>query len=188
MERSEKLEGPRFEDPLPDQIPTQKLKRDGVSPGPAREQIQERRADNLRIDQVATTSVEPSDTSPEPSKSQNCKKRAGQSLPHEQTTSLKKLKSTGAARGLSTFPPEFYDNLSQLWLTSRALKEFDRRNEIFSLLPTRTVNHLCTEDLAQAVRKGGPDLARFARTGGPDLSNLQGVAYACIAQLLGLVD
>jgi hypothetical protein len=62
------------------------------------------------------------------------------------------------------YPPEFYDRLSKIWLTSGALRELNRRNRILHLL-------------ASLPRPSAPpkDLARFARRGGPDLSNLRGV-------------
>jgi hypothetical protein len=63
----------------------------------------------------------------------------------------------------SNFSPEFWDNLSKVWLTPRALRELDRRNKtqpwprfpVPELYPTQ--------------------LARFARHGGPDLQHLRGV-------------
>ncbi|KAI0398937.1 hypothetical protein F4802DRAFT_611271 [Xylaria palmicola] len=61
----------------------------------------------------------------------------------------KKIKSAGY-RDPSNFSPDFWDNLSKIWLTPRALRELDRRNRI------------------------RPDLARFARHGGPDLQHLRG--------------
>ncbi|KID93590.1 hypothetical protein MAJ_10453, partial [Metarhizium majus ARSEF 297] len=62
----------------------------------------------------------------------------------------------------SNFSPEFWDNLSKIWLTPRALRELDRRNKtqpsprfpVPKLYPTQ--------------------LARFARHGGPDLRHLRG--------------
>ncbi|KAK3311472.1 uncharacterized protein B0T15DRAFT_482486 [Chaetomium strumarium] len=39
-----------------------------------------------------------------------------------------KIKSRGRLSGPSNFPPEFWDNLSKVWLTPRALRELDRRN------------------------------------------------------------
>ena len=65
-------------------------------------------------------------------------------------------------------PASFWDSLSRLWLTSRALREFDRR----TVWPATPVMLECTGeeeiDLAQ--------LKRFARHGGPCLNNLRGVS------------
>ena len=74
-----------------------------------------------------------------------------------------KIKSRGRLHGPSNFPPEFWDNLSKVWLTRRALRELDRRN--------------CTRPApgpaAPAVHT--TDRACFARHGGPDLRHLRGV-------------
>ncbi|GAB1311857.1 hypothetical protein MFIFM68171_02067 [Madurella fahalii] len=71
----------------------------------------------------------------------------------------KKIKSRGRLRGPSNFPPEFWDNLSKVWLTPRALRELDRRNNAPG---------------AQTPAVYTKDLARFARHGGPDLRHLRG--------------
>ncbi|KAK0613157.1 hypothetical protein B0T17DRAFT_477589, partial [Bombardia bombarda] len=74
----------------------------------------------------------------------------------------KKLKVEGRTQSSSNFAPEFWDNLSKVWLTPRALRELDRRN-----------------DARPAPKPPAPavyttDLARFARRGGPDLHHLRG--------------
>ncbi|KAI0132845.1 hypothetical protein BJ170DRAFT_718998 [Xylariales sp. AK1849] len=145
----------------PDQIPFKRAKLSTASP-----------ADNPPHDQVSSV---PSGVFPEPSRSQNRNRRAN-SPPQDQTL-FKTPKSRGAVHRLSNFPsnfpPTFYDNLSRIRLTRRALQELDRRND--NLPPPKlTAQQKHTEDFAVAVGKGGPDLARFARTGGPDLSDLQG--------------
>ncbi|CAG9986379.1 unnamed protein product [Clonostachys byssicola] len=60
------------------------------------------------------------------------------------------------------FPPAFWDNLSQVHLTPRALKEHDRRNKTH----------------ASSKRKAPGDsfhnIAKFARHGGPDLGDIRG--------------
>lgn len=66
----------------------------------------------------------------------------------------------------STHPPKFWDNLSKVWLTPRALRELDRRNDK-SPITTSTA----TPSGATATT-----LARFARRGGPDLRHLRGVS------------
>jgi hypothetical protein len=42
----------------------------------------------------------------------------------------KKLKSIREHHSAPNFPPEFYDSLSKVWLTPRALRELDRRNQL----------------------------------------------------------
>lgn len=126
-----------------------------MCPRPLRNQNRKRRADNPLHDQVPTTNTHPSDVFPEPSRLQNCKKRPNDSL--QDQIPWKKSKSSGAVHRPWNFPPEFYDNLSKVWLTPRALQELNRRNESLSL-PTRTVDQQCIEDLPLAARKGGPDL------------------------------
>ena len=61
--------------------------------------------------------------------------------------------------------PTFWDNLSKVWLTKRALRELDRRNN------KRPVQTYPTPEICLT------DLARFARRGGPDLGHLRGVSY-----------
>jgi hypothetical protein len=97
-------------------------------------------------------------------KLQNRKRQQSEAdLPQDSLPS-KRLKSIRARR-LSNFPPGFYDSLPRLWLTRRALRELDRRNQLKS------------SDCAQAsVRPFYPkDIQRFARHGGPELSELRGV-------------
>lgn len=74
----------------------------------------------------------------------------------------KKIKSRGHYDSLN-FSPEFWDNLSKVWLTPRALRELDRRNNI--RLPTKPTT---PEEVYSK------DLARYARHGGPDLQHLRG--------------
>ncbi|TWU70457.1 hypothetical protein ED733_000398 [Metarhizium rileyi] len=76
---------------------------------------------------------------------------------------VKRIKSISAARVTSHFPPEYWDNLSKVWLTPHALREKDRRND--AQFPA----------LASAVVRATPTrLSRFARRGGPDLRHLRG--------------
>ncbi|KUI61997.1 hypothetical protein VP1G_09137 [Cytospora mali] len=63
----------------------------------------------------------------------------------------------------STFAPEFYNDLSkrsQLWLTPRALRELDRRNDQTRLSKPTTPNTSFTSlaEFARQNRRGGPDL------------------------------
>ncbi|KAI1390445.1 uncharacterized protein F4822DRAFT_443306 [Hypoxylon trugodes] len=60
------------------------------------------------------------------------------------------------------FPPEFYDSLDKIFLTERALREFDRRN---TLNPAGR-----KEQYSEPL----PSLARFSRQGGPDTTDLRG--------------
>lgn len=97
-------------------------------------------------------------------------------------------------------PPAFWDNLSQLWLTKRALRELDRRNAQatpppLSLCPEsyrpltrhtlaeqRKKNPLAASHfLEHCTAKCSKDISRFAKHGGPDLSDLRSV---CVANYL----
>lgn len=62
-------------------------------------------------------------------------------------------------------PDTFYDRLSKIQLTRRALRELDRRNAHLKPQPLPTVQPICSDT----------DLGQFARHGGPDLSSLRGV-------------
>ena len=64
----------------------------------------------------------------------------------------------------SNFPPKFWDNLSKVSATPRALRELDRRKNA----------RLVRKPPAPAVHP--TDLERFARRGGPDLRHLRGVS------------
>ncbi|KAI8958187.1 hypothetical protein F5Y11DRAFT_362951 [Daldinia sp. FL1419] len=59
------------------------------------------------------------------------------------------------------YPPEFWDRLSKVELTRRALEELNRRTKTRRPPPTRTITT-------------PRDFARFARHGGPDLCDLRG--------------
>ncbi|KAF1739594.1 hypothetical protein CRV24_001530 [Beauveria bassiana] len=74
----------------------------------------------------------------------------------------KRVKSTSVVQIASNFPPQFWDSLSKVWLTPRALREKDRRNG--AQIPA-TVS---------AASVTPTTLARFARRGGPDLGHLRG--------------
>ncbi|OAA34506.1 hypothetical protein NOR_08451 [Metarhizium rileyi] len=76
----------------------------------------------------------------------------------------KRVKSTSAVRIASNFPPQFWDNLSKVWLTPRALREIDRRN---GARPPVTTSPAPTVFTATT-------LTQFARRGGPDLRHLRG--------------
>lgn len=72
----------------------------------------------------------------------------------------------------SLLPPAFWDNLSEFWLTSNALRELDRRNKqaTANVAPER-------QFLKPVTRNEAKPIQRFARQGGPDLSDLRGVSY-----------
>ena len=93
---------------------------------------------------------------------QNRKRLRADDPPQEHRPS-KKPRAEGRARNSSNFAPEFWDNLSKVWLTPRALRELDRRNDAQPV----------PKPPAPAVHTA--DLARFARRGGPDLRHLRGV-------------
>ncbi|OAA39188.1 hypothetical protein ISF_09861 [Cordyceps fumosorosea ARSEF 2679] len=75
----------------------------------------------------------------------------------------KRVKSTSALQIASNFPSQFWDSLSKVWLTPRALREKDRRNGAQPPAPVSAASVTPTT------------LARFARRGGPDLGYLRGV-------------
>ena len=93
----------------------------------------------------------------------------------------KKAKSRGAFRSPPNFPPEFYDNLSTIWLTSRAKRELDRRNDDHppSKSASRLVGRHRSAKVAALGRFGVSELALFATDGGPDLGDLRGVCLYC---------
>lgn len=94
-------------------------------------------------------------------------------------------------------PPEFWDHLSRIWLTKHALREFDRRNDQYTLSishlshqkscrpltrqyyaePNRYYQptHFAPKFLSVCSTKCLRDIKRFARHGGPDLSDLRNV-------------
>ncbi|KAK4234922.1 hypothetical protein C8A03DRAFT_46836 [Achaetomium macrosporum] len=67
----------------------------------------------------------------------------------------------------SNFPPEFWDNLSKVPLTRRALRELDRRNR--------------TRPVLAAAETFPTDLTQFARRRGPDLRHLRAVSHLSAA-------
>jgi len=98
-------------------------------------------------------------------------------------------------------PPAFWDNLSKLWLTKRALRELGRRNSQAAANSSRSphrrarqpvtrkyiaeqtncqVAH-CTDYLSRCKPGILKNIGVFARHGGPDLSDLR---HVCIAKRL----
>ncbi|ATY62549.1 hypothetical protein A9K55_007579 [Cordyceps militaris] len=76
----------------------------------------------------------------------------------------KRIKSSSVVGKVSNFPPKFWDNLSKVWLTPRALRELDRRKDA---QPRTAIS-------AALITATPTNLARFARRGGPDLCHLRG--------------
>ena len=96
-------------------------------------------------------------------------------------------------------PPAFWDNLSKIWLTKRALQELDRRNSqaTLSSFPLSCQQHRPITRRALAEWKDRPEnwqptdpapaflahcsprclasIRQLARHGGPELQNLRGV-------------
>jgi hypothetical protein len=68
----------------------------------------------------------------------------------------------------------FYDSLSKVWLTRRALKELDRRTTQVNSpkRPASAIQRVYREDTLKQIR-------RFARHGGPELRDLRGVRPKC---------
>jgi hypothetical protein len=103
----------------------------------------------------------------------------------------KRSKSTGELQPFSKLPPPaFWDNLSKVWLTRRALKELDRRNAQSASNQSPVQPKVKKPRTRSAIREFkhtqsaipkpvdpslGRALLRFARHGGPDLSDLKGV-------------
>lgn len=94
---------------------------------------------------------------------QNRKRQCADDITQE--GSVKRLKSNSTRRRAANFPPQFWDTLSKVWLTPRALRELDRRND------TRPPATEATAPISIIPT----NLARFARRGGPDLCQLRGV-------------
>ncbi|KAI1283600.1 hypothetical protein F5Y07DRAFT_350095 [Xylaria sp. FL0933] len=92
------------------------------------------------------------------------RKRVDEGVPRNSDNRNKKTKKTKRLSAPSNFSPEFWDQLSQIPLTGRALRELDRRNDIQSPPPLLT---------SQEEAFPG-SLAEFARRGGPNIVDLQG--------------
>src|SRR6266699_1795274 len=86
------------------------------------------------------------------------RKRQRADDPSQEHPPTKKIKSRRGIQSTSNFSPQFWDDLSRVWLTPRALRELDRRNRIQP--PSEPEVHAgdCPTDLARFARHGGPDL------------------------------
>ncbi|EPE08409.1 hypothetical protein F503_01192 [Ophiostoma piceae UAMH 11346] len=124
---------------------------------------------------------------------------------HGSPESLKRVTGTTKAPCLPTpapteepdnFPPAFYDSLPTIFLTTRALRELNRRNRERQMLENAVVvtkkrkreETLQSDDIkasshrpqrrskvAAQSKLGVSPLARFACQGGPDLSDIRGM-------------
>lgn len=139
-------------DSLPDQNPIKKTRLNGVSRNQSRTLTTKSRADEPSHDR-ASPELKSGGVSPPHSRSQTRKRRAEDVLPKQVLP--KKSKSTCTVLAPSNFPPEFYDNLSKIWLTPRALQELDRRNEVAG--PSRKPRRLAK--LTALAKLGVADLA-----------------------------
>ena len=88
----------------------------------------------------------------------------------EQLQSAKRRKATFP----SGYPPEFWDTLSEVRLTRRALREIDRRSAQSHSSPVRNV--IGTATSRRILRSDSRRLEKVAEDGGPDLSALRGVS------------
>ncbi|KAI0550178.1 hypothetical protein F4679DRAFT_222462 [Xylaria curta] len=68
----------------------------------------------------------------------------------------------------SNFSPRFWDSLSRVPLTSRALRELDRRHNIQPPPESNTLEGVYSASLAQFARHGGPDLHHLRGYPGPN--------------------
>lgn len=102
----------------------------------------------------------------------------------EEQPSAKRRKKAGIVddNNNNNYPPEFWDALSKITLTRRALKEFDRRTAVEKsaveksapeLLAAAAVEERSTRRL---LRSDTMKLRRFAQNGGPNLNSLRGVS------------
>ncbi|KAK0615137.1 hypothetical protein B0T17DRAFT_497610 [Bombardia bombarda] len=73
------------------------------------------------------------------------------------------------------YPPEFWDRLSKISLSRRALKELDRRTRTRRRHPSPP--SVRASPSRRAFSRASRGLARFARHGGPDLRDLRGYPH-----------
>ena len=88
----------------------------------------------------------------------------------EQPQSMKRRKAAFS----SGYPPQFWDTLSKVRLTRRALREIDRRSAQSRSAPVMNVTGTATS--RRILRSDSHRLEKFAKDGGPDLSTLRGVS------------
>jgi len=82
----------------------------------------------------------------------------------------------------------YWDSLSKLWLTRRALRELNRRNGR-TVCPARTApgSQLDSSTDRAALEDCSDQIKRFARHGGPDLRDLIGVRLARVTSRPSLI-
>lgn len=137
---------------------------------------------------------------PEPPLPNLRKRRRSASELNEISRPVSKKQRLSPPSGSQT-PPAFWDNLSKIWLTKRALRELDRRNIQTASNPAvsphrQRARPLATQNVlteskrkCQNVRSSTEylccceprilkDIKLFARHGGPDLSDLRNVYIA----------
>jgi hypothetical protein len=87
--------------------------------------------------------------------------------------SLNNPSESQPSKRLKLSKAEFYDSLSKVWLTRRALKELDRRTSQANSAqqPASTPRRV--------TRSASIQIQRIARDGGPDLRDLRGVRLSC---------
>jgi hypothetical protein len=123
-----------------------------------------------------------------PQAGQSKRRRVESGSQSDNSCSRKKLKLDHASSNFC-YPSHFFDNLSHIFLTKDALREFDRRNS--RPCPKSHVQNrrLVTRGYsALKRRRGKPDIETtlvlpkptnahklYARQGGPDLQDLRGV-------------
>ena len=98
---------------------------------------------------------------------QQCKRQRDED---EQPQSVKRRKAALS----SGYPPEFWDSLSKVRLTPRALREIDRRSAQSRSLPVTNVTGTATS--RRILRSDSRRLEKLAKDGGLDLSALRGVS------------
>ena len=82
----------------------------------------------------------------------------------------------------------YWDSLSKLWFTRRALKELNRRNrQAASPVRTEIIRRPDLSGEPAALKNCPPQLKRFARHGGPDLRDLRGVTLAQVMSRPSLI-
>lgn len=129
------------------------------------------------------------------------------SEPDPNKTSVKQRKPNYNYSHYSRTASAFWDNLSQLWLTTSALQEFNRRKRRDERpLSPKTVTHIFTPQVRQFWEENHglihqpaneflhycppyilKDIQQFARCGGPDLSGLRGVECTAFENLKNLL-
>jgi len=100
--------------------------------------------------------------------------RAEPVTPSPSRPSAKRRKAEGQRQHQT--PSRFWDNLSRVWLTPCALREFDRRT-VRPVVPIPP--ELSTLKETQIIK-----LKLFARHGGPNLANLRAVSLRIISHML----